>query len=1040
MKNRVNKFLSLAAVLLLSLSFVLSAGCNKGNGGSGGQSDKTLQVWTAGATERIFRDQSDMDTSQKIMRISMAINEYEGAQLMLRADYAAGSYNVEVTDLVCGDKIISKENISIYNAKYFSSVGVSSKYNNASMPAGSEVPDALLPFDVAVEYGENKLEKDKNQSVYIEVYTPKEAFAGLYEGKINLYIDGKKYVTSILVTVNDYTIPDEPNTANYMARWGREHYASAELDCTDEMDEIYFEQMLKYRMSSSLPFEGEGGTERYVELLRKYYTQPGFSAYKFYYEATYSSYNDILIAYNVPLCKEYIKAVAKASVEDGVDYLKKAFFYFSTFVDEPDTNPSVTWEMVRNISVTVQKMLEDVAVELDVLLADCDNFAFYEEEVRGSILAMPNVIPGSYSINLLEENGAEDITACISLDLFDSESNRNMYNNREGMQSWWYTCIGPQYPYPNVLANNWPVGVRLISWMQNAYDIDAFLVWECVNYTSADDNGLPIIDNYSYLTDTMTGVADGKLFYPGAPYGIKGPVPSFRAVAYRDGMEDYEILEGINAAYEEQGLTADDALENIYSSLFNGAVTIEDSKVFEAVREQAFELLNCATGDFAVYWSEIESDGNQATVSFKVPNANATVAVKGATLEEGENGNYVGRMNLSESSTISVTVTVKGESVTYTKYINGKYASIADFEDGTTNAVRVNGSSNVELSNEMSTSGSKSLKVTLNGKTGEDAYTYKPWFSVSAAGMGDVSKVGSLIFDIYSDEACSFNVIARYGNVTTYEQAVTGISINKGWNRLELNIPTTVKNLENVQEFRFRTDNILNEDGTAGSRIFYVDQVGYRVAGENDQVKKYNDAAISYESYSGTVYSGNKQNLVIANDVSNVVEGDYLMLGDFENYNQIAQIMYANNFGKVELCSDGKYVTHGNSAIKLTITGFGENQRHFDPIMIFSTLHDYFQKTDFSNVDYLEVDMYNAMDYDVTVRFMPSESYYVTTVPKQTIVLKPGANKVVIDLNAIKDGQGSAVFNELCFVFERGELFDGPRVIYMDNFRAHIVK
>ena len=78
-------------------------------------------------------------------------------------------------------------------------------------------------------------------------------------------------------------------------------------------------------------------------------------------------------------------------------------------------------------------------------------------------------------------------------------------------------------PVPERAHEQLAGGTRLISWMQKAYDVDGFLVWDAMNYTTLDNNGYPVVNTYDKLTDTMTGVSDGKLFYPGTPYGLKRP-------------------------------------------------------------------------------------------------------------------------------------------------------------------------------------------------------------------------------------------------------------------------------------------------------------------------------------------------------------------------------------------------------------------------------------------------------------------------------------------------------------------------------------
>ena len=157
------------------------------------------------------------------------------------------------------------------------------------------------------------------------------------------------------------------------------------------------------------------------------------------------------------------------------------------------------------------------------------------------------------------------------------------------------------------------------------------------------------------------------------------------------------------------------------------------------------------------------------------------------------------------------------------------------------------------------------------------------------------------------------------------------------------------------------------------------------------------------------------------------------MLGDFENYNQLAQLRYENNFGTVSLTSDPTYVTHGDSAMKMEIIGRGETLKKLDPIMTIFTSHDYFQKINFSDCDYFEVDFYNAMDYEIPVRFTNTSVYYSQYTTLISFTLKPGHNHIQLNLSEFTNSE----FSTLNFIFERGEYYSERRVIYMDNFRAH---
>ena len=1027
------------ASLLTAFGIILS-GCSN-NGNNGESIFSPLTIWSASSLERIDRNADVLDTKQKSMNILMAKNEKEGAQLMLRSSKDIKAYNVSVTDLVSSDNrnVISKDDISLYNAKYISSVGINNKYNNPSLPAGSVVPDALLPFDTAVEYGENTLPKDVNQSVYIEVKTTSSTQEGTYTGKIKVLADSYALYVPINVEVINYSIPDEPSIANHFARWGTEHFNSAELSCDDEITTTYYETMLDYRMSSSLPFEGEGGSEKYVELLRKYYHSAGFSSYKFYYEATYSSYNDMLIAYNVPLCKEYLTAVVKASLEDKTNYLDKAFFYFSTFVDEPDTNPSVTWDMVRQIATTFKKMLTDLADELDVSLASNSAYSYYKSTVRQTLIDVPNIIPGSYSIATLENAGASDISACISVEKYDSNEIRETYKRTGNQQEWWYTCIGPQYPYPNMLMNSYLSAPRLLSWMQLYYDIDGYLLWDTINYTNGDNNATPIINGYDYLTDTMTAVSDGKVFYPGKPYGIDGPITSLRAVSYRDGMEDIEVIQAIYDIYNKYGLDADEALEEVMAKEFQGSITNGSASDFANSRKtvmETYEKLNSSTA--LLFGASVEDETtNEKTVSFILPHNNAIARVGGVTLKPGVDGYYTYILSSSNPS-VEIEVINGTARTIYVKRIIEEESALPTFDDGELHGWSVDNFGKIDVVSDPSSTG-KALSLTLNGR--KSVSSYEPSFAIDAKEFSDTSKLSKLSFSLYLpnevEDKYQMKVVASYGTTYVTNANVGSVFLKQGWNKIELSIQASVRALENIEEFRFYLPNVLDSSGEASSLTLLLKDVtcSYLKDYDDTTVIDYGDVTVTKNNEE--VKQGNEKSLIVEDDVRNVEVNEngqkYLMLGDFENYNQLAQLRYENNFGTISLASGSPYVTHGEYAMKMEIIGRGETLKKLDPILTIFTSHDYFQKMNFSDCDYFEVDFYNDMDYDIPVRFSNTNIYYSKYETVLSFNLKPGHNHIQINLSEFSTSD----FTTLCFIFSRGENYPTRRTVYMDNFRAH---
>ena len=162
--------------LLCCLSMLpLSACGDTPNGPTADPAGQTV-VWTASGAEKFMRD-ADYSAyhSSKTLKISAFRNEREAAQMMITAA-ADGNYVVEISDLHTKDgDVLPKESFSIYHEKY---IQIDTIYDaGVSTPAG-EYPDALLPYENAVEYQENYVKNGKNQGIWVELLADETQEAG----------------------------------------------------------------------------------------------------------------------------------------------------------------------------------------------------------------------------------------------------------------------------------------------------------------------------------------------------------------------------------------------------------------------------------------------------------------------------------------------------------------------------------------------------------------------------------------------------------------------------------------------------------------------------------------------------------------------------------------------------------------------------------------------------------------------------------------------------------------------------------------------
>lgn len=208
---------------------------------------------------------------------------------------------------------------------------------------------------------------------------------------------------------------------------------------------------------------------------------------------------------------------------------------------------------------------------------------------------------------------------------------------------------------------------------------------------------------------------------------------------------------------------------------------------------------------------------------------------------------------------------------------------------------------------------------------------------------------------------------------------------------------------------------------------------------------------------------------------SNVKETDaetgeeYYLLADFENYFECAQIGYNASFGKVTQITkeaEPEMVPYGNQSAKLEILGTEETWYMLRPTMRIGTNTAFFDETtDFSNVSRISFDIYNAQDYEASIRFYVDDvlSYRQnrdlsqnTDHGRNTVIvldLEPNSwNHIEIPAEDMKvykydkTGKGYmatgaealSILGGINIEFDRGEIHEEQEVFYFDNLRAYL--
>lgn len=162
-------------------------------------SSERVGLWWASSGWKIGPDAEMPASRAEAMVIRTARNEAEAAQLTVRPAEALTKLVVEPTDLTApGGKVIGAGNIEVLEVRYVHVTRPTDK----SATAGYW-PDPLPPLP-----GPLNLAAGRNQPFWIRVKAPRDATAGIYEGKVLLRADGFRAAVPLKVEVYDFALPD----------------------------------------------------------------------------------------------------------------------------------------------------------------------------------------------------------------------------------------------------------------------------------------------------------------------------------------------------------------------------------------------------------------------------------------------------------------------------------------------------------------------------------------------------------------------------------------------------------------------------------------------------------------------------------------------------------------------------------------------------------------------------------------------------------------------------------------------------------------
>ena len=813
--------------LALALTALLFAGCNQP------QEELEYEIWSPSATEKIYRDIAyDAEKkSEKRLEIGMAKNEYESDQLIVTVKTGrVSAYSLAVCDLTNpSGGVIPKENISVYMEHY---INVTKKNNNNNDYPTGYTPDALVPLGLAAEKGENRIEKGKNQGLYITVKTDKDTGEGIYTGAFALTLNGETISVPVKVTVWAFAVPDTVG-AQSCFMLNRNDIMNGELDNTEEMYETYYETMLRYRLSPLSVPKADRGLEGFLSGLEKYYDAPGFSAYGIPHS---SDGTDVIYSE----LKSTLKAIAGLCTEEK-NYFEKGYYYIYDLIDEPHLSAD-GGEKTKRIVARID------AAELEAFeeLEDEGFFSGKSEKFKAGIKASMSNIPNVVTTWYDESFAQNPLTWCPTVDKFNDEESRALYASEKERSGslWWYTCAAPNYPSPGYHIDDNLVGARVMSWMQKAYDVDGNLYWATTTYNKielnqhGEDNITRPIDPYAdpqRMSERWIANGDGYLFYPGAKYGADYPFASMRLEAIRDGLEEYEYLRQLETLYagasEYYGMeiSAEKKLSGLYSRLFSGTIYSQSHTAFEDVRKElAGEIVAAKENPAKFYVTDVETNLDTAAVTF-VADAGYSVKVNGrAVAGEKQGGGYLYKAEIKldgEENNAVVELTDGEAAYTYSTYLSGKVVRVATFDDES-ELSKFTAAKTVTLSlSDEHALGGYALKAVAES---QDKLGYYPSVTLKASALGlKPSEIDRFDLSIFNSE--NENVKVTFVLLSDTSEYVLGERTLKAgeWTAVSVGklYATDWSGFAGLTGIEFRLENFADESTLLPRRTLYIDNI-----------------------------------------------------------------------------------------------------------------------------------------------------------------------------------------------------------------------
>jgi hypothetical protein len=556
MRKNIRNTLSIGFFLCLSVTSFAQQKTGANTETSVGSSNDTLAVWAAPAEQKVLpADKVESKNivwskSDRKINVSGAGNEHVPFQVVIsspvppgRRPKPASGFFITSSDLKSkSGKTISQSQINFYLEHYIMLYAKS-----GPVGAAGTWPDALAPikepFNMAAQYA-----VVKNRPLWVDIKIPESTDAGVYSGTITVTQNGKTVATLNLdLKVYGFSIPAKTSLVTYMniskgwmSRFYHKESSSPEMD---KLTQTYYDFLYEHRMepwfndqlAPKVSVNGDKVDVKFDDARYDYYLNK-LKSNRVLLEtiphdlSTQLKDKKFSPAFNARV-KSYLSQVNSYFEKRGW----KKSLVFNSPVDEPNTKED--YDETREWA----KLVHEAAPGVPYLATESP---VTDDPEWGNLTGLVN----NFSIHGNALNDPE-VKKAIKAE------------QSKGGEMTWYISCDQIYPQPNYFIDAPAMDPVMVPWITESYKMAGVLYWAANFWTETPNPWLDAVTFISgYLcSDGYVLNGEGSLLYPGdyvkrytGQPDVAGPVSSLRFELLREGIEDYDYMQMLKQAGQNE--------------------------------------------------------------------------------------------------------------------------------------------------------------------------------------------------------------------------------------------------------------------------------------------------------------------------------------------------------------------------------------------------------------------------------------------------------------------------------------------------------